>query len=359
MIKIPKGEVNPVLKSTLYVIEHAKSVKINREKIKELAEKWVKGKMEIPSRPAEDILDAADERKILDYLIILDTLNFCFWSPFAKASEDRPSFSEASEGRTIQRGKWKIEYKGKRYDGYFALSLALKRFFEDNPKKANIEYFSRVSFGDFCCILKGKGDLQFLRERWRGVKLVSKVLSLKYNGDSRNFVKSAKNKFSILVPKIYKELPTFDDIAEYGGKKIYLLKRAQILACDICFAIKKENFSANFPGKAGKGIGYFSDLDYLTAMPDYKLPQILFHRGVLSYSYELAGKVNNKVLIPTGSEEEVEIRAATVWSVEYLKEELAVLGRNFHSYELDWILWAESQKEKMKNNYHLTKSIYY
>jgi YHS domain-containing protein len=347
MIKIPKGEVSPVLKSTLYVIERAKSVKINCEKIKELAEKWVKGKMEIPSRPAEDILDTDDERIILDYLIILDTINFCFWSPFAKASEDRPSFSEASEGRAIQKEKWNIEYKGKRYDGYFAMSLALKRFFEKNPEKANIEYFSKISFKDFCYILKGKGDLQFLKERWRGVKLVSKVLSRKYNGDSRKFVKSAKDKFSILVPKIYKELPTFDDIAEYGGKKIYLLKRAQILACDICFAF------------GNKEIGHFVDLDYLTVMPDYKLPQILFHWGVLSYSYELAGKVNNKVLIPVGSEEEVEIRAATVWAVEYLKEELAVLGRNFHSYELDWILWAESQKEKMQNNYHLTKSIYY
>jgi hypothetical protein len=331
-------DINPVRETTLHVVERAKSVKINREEIKELAEKWVAEGVEVPARPAEDILDTKEERRILDYLIILDTLNFCFWS---------------------QKEKWSIEYHGKKHDGYFAMSLALKIFFEENPEKANFKYFSEVPFKDFAAIFKGRGELQFLKERWNGAKAISHVFLEKYGGDSMVFVESAEGRFSVLVPKILEELPTFDDLADYRGRKIYFLKRAQILAADICFAFKKENSSANFSGKAEKGIGYFDDLDYLTAMADYKLPQILQYYRVLEYSSGLEKKIENKILIPAGSEEEIEIRAATIWACEYLKEELEMLGKKFFSFEIDWILWDKSQKVEMKNNYHLTKTIYY
>jgi len=362
-------DVNPVRETTLYVVESAKNVQINRKKIKELAKKWFDRDIKVPARSSEDILDIDDVGKVLDYLILLDTVNFCFWPSYVKAMEWQALSTRASDGRfsfktefsnvCVQKEKWSIEYYGKKYDGYFAMSLALKRFFEENLEKANFKYFSEVPFKDFVAIFKGRGELQFLKERWNGAKAISRVFLEKYGGDSMVFVESAEGKFSILVPKILEELPTFDDLADYRGRKIYFLKRAQILAADICFAFKKENSSANFSGKAEKGIGYFDDLDYLTAMADYKLPQILQYYRVLEYSSGLEKKIENKILISAGSEEEVEIRAATVWAVEYLKEELAALGKNFYSYEIDWILWVESQKEKMKNNYHLTKTIYY
>jgi hypothetical protein len=331
---------NLTRKTTLEVVKQAKSVRINREKILELAKKWAKENIKVPRRPVEDILDTKNERKILDYLIILDTLNFCFWS---------------------QREKWNIKYKGKKYDGYFAMSLCLKKFFEEKPEQAEFKNLAKISYKDFCDIFKGKpachglrhqvlpggGELQFLRKRWPGARSVSRALLKKYNGDSRKFIASAKHKFSILVPKIYKELPTFGDTAKYNGKKVYLLKRAQILAADICFAF------------GNKGIGRFDDLNYLTSMPDYKLPQILRHWGILAYSRELENKIRNRILIHASSKEEVEIRGATVWAVEYLKDELLKFGKKFHAYEIDWILWIKSQEENIKNPYHLTKTIFY
>ncbi len=321
-----KNNFNPVRKTTLGVIKRSTSVQIHHEKIKQIANKWVAEDIEVPARSSEDILNIKDERKILDYLIILDTINFCFWS---------------------QREKWNIRYRGRKYDGYFAMSLSLKRFFEENPEKANFDYFLKVSFRDFCQIFSGRGELQFLKERWNSVRAVSRILLEKYSGDSRKFIAAGRHKFSILVPKIYKELPTFYDVANYEGKKVYLLKRAQILAADICFAF------------GNKRIGRFDDLNYLTAMPDYKLPQILRYWDILTYSRGLENKIKNKILILAGSKEEIEIRAATVWAVEFLKEELAKRGKKLYSYEIDWILWVKSQKEKIKSNYHLTKTIYY
>ena len=321
-----KNNENLVRTTTLKVVERAKKVKINREKIKELAEKWIGKKIVVPPWPKEMHLKTSDDRVMLDYLIILDALNFCSWS-----SEE----------------KWHIIYQGKKYHGYFALSLALAKFFEEKPEKANLIYLSKISFKEFLSIFDGIGKLLFLKKRWQMVRAVSLVIAKKYRGDSRRFIMSGRYKLSVLVPKIYHELPFFDDISIYNSKKVYFLKRAQILGADIYGAFD------------GRGVGYFGDLDYLTTFADQKIPQILNHFGILEYSRKLSEKIRHKKIIKIGSKEEVEIRSAAIWAIEYLKGELKKSGRKLYSFEIDWILWNKIQTEKINNPYHLTKTIYY
>lgn len=319
---------NLVRLTTLKVIKKAKDVKINQEKIRELTKNWLKKGIALPPWPKKFHLQTKNKIAMLDYLIILDSLNFCFWSERKK--------------------RWQIDYGRKKYNGYFALSLNLKKFFEENPKKANLNYFAIISFKEFILILQGGKNLLFLKKRWQIVRVVSQKIFKKY-GSSEKFVSSAKHKFSILISKIYKELPYFVDIGRYGGKKIYFLKRAQILCSDIWGAF------------GGKGIGHFEDLDYLTAFADYKVPQILHQLGILEYSPSLEKKIKNKIIIPAGSKQEVEIRSATIWAVEYLTKELNLLGKNFCPFQVDWILWNKSQSlNKLRiPPYHLTKTIYY
>ncbi len=248
--------------------------------------------------------------------------------------------------RWSKKEKWQIKYKNKKYNGYFALSLALKKFFEENPEKANLKYFSIISFKEFEEILQGGENLLFLEKRWHIARAVSSFLIKKY-GNSENFINSANQKISILVPKIYKEIPFFNDIAYYKNQKIYFLKRAQILGSDIWGAFQ------------GRGIGYFKDLDYFTAFADYKIPQILNHLGILEYSTNLERKIRNKIIIPKNSNYEIEIRSSTIWAIEYLRKRFTELGKKFYSFEIDWILWNKSQKLEMKIPYHLTKTIFY
>lgn len=327
---------NPVKTTTLKVVESATEVKINHEKIEELAREWSVKQTIIPSWPKEMHLETKDEKTMLDYLVILDTLNFCFW----------PSFVKIPGGR-IQKERWSIKYNGRKYNGYFALSLALKEYFEKNPKRLNWNLLSRISFPDFLKILKGGKNLMLLKKRWRMLRAVASVLAQKYDGDAASFFSSADGATPKLVEKIYKELPFFDDTAAYRGRKVYFLKRAQILAVDLYAAL------------GGKGLGRLDNLDYFTAFADYKLPQILRHWGILEYSSKLANKIDSGISIAAGSKEEIEIRSATIWAVEYLKEELEKLGKKLYSFEIDWILWNKSQEEKIDIPYHLTKTIYY
>ena len=323
---------NPVRTSTLYVVENAKEVKINKEAVKKIAKEWAKEEIPESQWPKEMHLETDDEQALLTYLIILDSVNFCFWS---------------------ERERWRITYNGKKYDGYFALSLALKKFFEENPQKGTFEYLAEISYEEYLEILQGGENLLFLKERWENIQDVSQAMVREHNGDVRTFVSEAEKKCELLVKKIA-ELPSFDDDAIYNGQKVYFWKRAQILAADIWGAFD------------GKGMGELQDRNWLTVFADYKIPQILSHVGILEYSDRLKKKIEDKEKLQQGEKEEVEIRAATIWaaenlknemSSEYLKDKMGSKGKGLPAFELDWFLWNKAQG--IQAPYHFTRTIHY
>lgn len=306
---------NPVREKSFEIIKKAKDVNINQGKINEAAEEWLEKGVIVPKWPQNFHF------KSLDYLIILDSINFCFWPT-------RIATRSVADGPKNKK-RWEISYNGKKYNGYFALSLVLKDFFGKNPEKANLNYFFNISYKEFVSILQGGNNLQFLKKRFQIIKDVSSEIIKRY-GSAEKMIKSANNRIFNLV-EIIEDLPYFNDP---------FLKRVQILACDIY----------------GSGLAKFDDLDYLTAFADYKVPQILNYLGILEYSRKLDGKINNQILISSGSAQESEIRAATIAAVEYLRK---ALNNKFYSFEIDWILWNEAQFSKINKPYHLTRTIYY
>ncbi len=316
---------NPVRRTTKWVVERSTHVRINRAAVERLAEEWVQQGVRVPAWPRSMHLETPDARQLLTYLFVLDSLNFCFWS---------------------NSEKWKISYHGKSYDGYFALSLSLRKFFEQQPQRATFQYFADMPNAAFCRMLAGPGRLLFMRQRWDILRSVSRVFVKRFQDDPRKFIAQAHQKISVLVPMIA-QLPFFNDVAKYRGRRIALWKRAQILAGDVYGAFQ------------GRGFGRFLDLDYLTAFPDYKLPQILHHLGLLEYSKPLEVKLRNRREIRAGSQAEIEIRSATVWAVEWLLAALQKRGRQFSAFEIDWILWNQSQRLPLPGPYHRTRTLFY
>ncbi len=312
--------------TTFEVVRRAKHVKINRRQIKDLAGRWSDGVAIDKLRwPVAMHYTSDDPKKLLDYVVLLDALNFCFWP-------------------RGNRERWNVSYHGRRYGGYFAWALSLAKFFEHNSD-AGLGCFENITFSEFKNIFHGQGDILFLKKRWQIARQVTREIRIKY-GNAQNMVLSCGNKFSFLVPKIA-TLPFFNDVAAYGGKKVYIWKRAQILALDIWGAFQ------------GRGLGKFRDLGYVTAFADYRLPQILHEYGILEYSSVLEEKISKKKLIKSRSSYEVEIRAATVWAVEYLARALRDNGVPVHIFQVDWFLWETSRKIKMKTPHHLTKTVFY
>ena len=110
----------------------------------------------------------------------------------------------------------------------------------------------------------------------------------------------------------------------------------------------------------GKDYGNLKNLDKITACADYKLPMVLRKLGILEYSKELSEKVDKKIEIVKNSEEEVEIRANTIWAVEFIKQELKKKNSGINSIHINDHLWLLGQIKSPKDKpYHLTRTIFY
>ncbi len=267
--------------------------------------------------------------KTVFYLLVLDTLNFCFW-PAPEAI------------------KWEIEYKSRKLSGYYALAISLKRALESGIPIERAEFLAELSLDGLKEILGGRGELQLLEQRVQNLNELGRALLEEYHGKASELVESAGESAIALVRILYRRLSSFRDVAKYRGHQVPFYKRAQILAADLYGAFQ------------GRKWGQFTDMDKLTAFADYKLPQVLRHLGILRYAPELAKKIDQQILIEAGSPEEAEIRANTIWAVELIRQELEEVEKSLKAFEIDWILWNLGQDEAFKEKpYHRTVTIFY
>ncbi len=298
-----------VLESTRYVVENARLVSIVPARVADFCQHLRRsGAQRVRWEPDHHFNDGSP--RTLSYLLVLDSINFCFWGDQA----------------------WEVEVKGKTLSGYWALAAALTRAVEEDIPLLDTEFLSRLDEPQLAQILRGRGQIPLFLERLHILREVGRGLTKHYGGHFVQAVEQAKGSGVALALAVIDSFPSFRDTAYYQGREVRLHKRAQILVADIygCFG--------------GQGWGAFSDLDLLTCFADYKLPQVLRYLGILKYAPELAQRVDSKLPLDPGTPEEVEIRAATIWAVEYLRECLADAGTPWQSFELDWLLWQEGQK---------------
>ncbi|CAM9442617.1 unnamed protein product [Chrysoparadoxa australica] len=159
-----------------------------------------------------------------------------------------------------------------------------------------------------------------------------------FDGLAINMVEQCNHSAARLVELLVSFLPGFRDEATYKGRKVYFYKRAQILVSDLWAA---------YGQRSGDQLFGFFDLHQLTMFADYRVPQVLVQAGILVYSEALKAKVLARELLEAGSEEEVEIRAATIRAVECLRDRLRENhSQSLLSIEIDWLLWHEGEEHK-------------
>ncbi len=317
-----------VLETTRRVVEKAAFVHINREAVESLCDKWASESPELPAWNEEIHWNDGTWRTV-NYLLLLDALNFCFWP---------------DEGQE----PWCIEYKGRKLNGYNALAASLRRAIEEGVPLYDAGYLVEIEEKEFARVFRGKGMIPLFRRRLEHTREIGMILRRYWEGKFSNAVEHAGGSAVALVSLVERNFPSFADYALYRGGGVRFLKRAQILVVDLAGTFQQE------------GWGKFHDLHKLTAFADYKIPQVLRALGVLSYVPDLADVVDSCVRIPAGDPREVEIRAAMVWAVEYLRRGMAERRKVYKSYEIDWLLWNLGQKELAgMKPYHRTRTIFY
>jgi hypothetical protein len=263
------------------------------------------------------------------WLFVLDTLNHCFWPE-------------------VGSPPWEIRYGDKVLSGYWALAASLKRAMEEDVPIHQATTLAMCDRKTLSRIFRGNGEIPLLDERLVNLRQAGGVLLDRFQGSFIHVLEEAKGSALELVCLVTEQFPSFNDIATYRGEKVYFLKRSQLLVHDLWCTFSGDSW------------GSFTDLDHLTAFADYKLPQVLRHLGIIRYEPELAARINRLEYIMSGSPEEVEIRAATIWAVEILRRELMRRGQRVTSPQLDNWLWNLGQEDAYRSlPYHRTRSIFY
>ena len=291
---------------------------------------------------------AQRKERVALYLLALDAINFCFW-PLPSSDE---SIASAETKTNL------LEYDH--------LSIAMKKMAEADHGKSDAEYvFSPQNLASMDASKMAslfdshldptKYPLPNIPKRAMLWKELGQVLLEKFDGSATALLAASQQNAPKLVELMAASFPGFRDEvylpASQGQQRIVFLKRAQIFVGDINAALQ-----LNLEG-----------MDKLTTFADYRVPQILRHKGVLEYLPSLARKVDEEQEIEKGSYDEISIRASTVVAVEEL---VKVLNQNpnsnnespFTDVTVDWYLWQVgermNQEGKMKP-FHRVRTHFY
>ncbi len=305
------------------VTRRARHVRIDGEALEELSGVLAR------ERPAQPSLDPgqrglASEASTIAFVVTLNAINFgSGWFPHLR--------------------------KRRGLSGYLTIAGALRERFEREGPWTAAE-LERISAED-CARLFGQtleppvSELMALFAQ--ALRDLGAFLAREHRGRFAGPIEEAGGSAEQLV-RILARMPLYRDVARYEGFEVPFYKRAQITCSDLAEALR------------GRGLGRFSDLDELTLFADNLVPHVLRCLGVLVYSPDLAKRIDAEELIPSGSAEEVEIRAAALHAVERLAGSCARRGFQAKPRRLDHLLWSRGQSARVKARpRHRTRCPYY
>lgn len=159
------------------------------------------------------------------YLLVVDTLNFCFWP------------DAAAGGAELQ---------------YADLAGGVKRAVLRDPTCISAPALAAITEEGVQRLVGWRRPLPLAAERARLLREAGAALVAGYGGSAAALVRAAGGSAVQLVRLLTTDMPGFRDQAVYAGRQVFFYKRAQIFAGDLYGAF------------GGQGLGAFRDVAQLT-----------------------------------------------------------------------------------------------
>ena len=311
-----------IYKTVEPVVAHQKLVTINHAKVDEFA----------ASLSAKDLVFLeqskhffrqilkyiSDKNEVARFLFVFNAVCFCFW---AKTKEEKWNYY--SKIRHLQ------------LDGSEGLMFCFLEAYRNGKLQLDGEFLSTLTVDDFVAIV-GDRRLPLLERRVEILQDIGRVLVEDFSGDVVNFL-SKYSTTEELISDLVAWFPSYMDASVYENKQVLFLKRAQLFVHTLTNCL---------------GSKYRLDTTQLTVFADYKLPQMLVHLGLFSYSDALAEQIANREEVAKDSVAEIAIRACTIHCCRLIREKTKL---HLSDSDIGDILWHMSQK-KHENPYHLTRT---
>ncbi|MFA6460908.1 MAG: queuosine salvage family protein [Candidatus Woesearchaeota archaeon] len=298
------------LENINFVINNATQVKISADKIKRFADSiqidslhhW----LEIyPQLNPKDVL--------LGRMFVQDAISFCYWGD----------------------PKWGVSHNNQRSEGALALIVSLGRAIEEGYPIYDPTYLKELSRPELEQILRGNVEIPLLDQRLEILRSLGEITCNGFGSDFVNLIKVSNYDTSNLVNILVKEFPFFRDESFYKGRLIKFNKRAQLLASDV------HNCYHSLSG-----------MEELSACADYRLPQVFYRQGIFEYSPLLEQKILSPTEITAGSEEEVEIRASTIYVINKITEFVREHFPSVTSMQVNDYVWLYRRENYPNDEIH-------
>ena len=324
-----------ILDTVAPVIPHLRHVAIDGTGLREVCARVDSTTLPLPTWDDDVFIIQPPEARAAQ-ILLFNTVNFSYWgSP-----------------------KWTIDFRGQPQDGAWGMLGSIARAVQDESFPLfDGAYLANIPETDARHVLRGNVEIPMFQERLEILHEVGQVLVEQFGGTFDNLIHAAENDAVALVRLLVTRFPSFNDVTTYDlppeagrAEKITVAfyKRAQLAT-----AMLYEAFG-------GKGPGDLRRVEELTVFADYKLPQVLRRLGILHYAPHLGERIDRLEPLQASSREEIEIRAATVWAGELMRQTLTTRLPWVTTLHIDYWLWREGQIQGPGiKPYHRTRSIYY
>ncbi|MFP4635814.1 MAG: queuosine salvage family protein [Nitriliruptoraceae bacterium] len=320
----------PVLRSVAPVVESAQHVEVSTERIGSVASWLAYEELPFPRNLSTAPYDRdADPQRAIDLIMLVSCLNFAF-TDFATGER----FIVERDGESL------VDTDG--------MSACIHEALGAGVPLLDGDYLRTVTRDELDRIFTGSITMPMLDERVQILNEVGQTLVDRYDGRFHRFVADCMPAMYAdgdgLLERLVTEFPRFDDVSDHHGHTVRFYKLAQLALWSL----------------HGARLVSIADLDRMTAFADYIVPVALRVMGILRYTPELARAVDQRQLIERDSDEEIEIRAATLYATALLTDEVnrrRPAGLQVVIPQLDFRLWKAYHATFL--DHHLTRTIYY
>ena len=322
----------PVLVSVQPVVKAAELVRVNHEKISEVAN-WMAYE-EFAKPDGSMLFDFGNDPDVLmDFTLVVNTMNF--------------AFTDFSTGV-----KFETDYMGKRWCDSEAMLACLHRAINAGIPFFSGEYLAKVTRKDLESVFAGTIEMPMLDERVVLFNEVGRVLVEKYQGRYSKFVRSCAPRLYAngdgLLERLTTEFPRFRDVSSYQGSDVHIYKLAQLGIWGMHLALSP------------RGAWKLEDADKLTAFADYIVPVGLRVMGIFEYAPALEQQINDLVEVKRDSNAEIELRASSIYVIAKLTEEINKRRPGMDPLlqpQVDFRFWKTYHATHWPH--HLTKTVMY
>ena len=324
----------PILQSVLPVVERPQHVSTNEETVISVSRWMAYEHFSIPNDTGTGPFNMGNDPDLLmDINLFVGALNFAF-----------TDFDSSV--------KFSCDYQGQTWSDSEGMFARIHEAINAGTDLTSGEFLATVTRQDLARIFAGNIELPMLDERVQILNEVGATLVDRYDGAFHNFVRSCAPAMYAsgdgLMERLVIEFPRFNDVSDYHGHEVQFHKLPQLALWSMHRAMHRS------------GDWALTDLDDMTAFADYIVPVALRLMGMIEYTPQLEERIVAGEMIERDSDEEIEIRAHTLYATALLTDainEIRPVDKQVVVPQIDFRLWNAYHATFWPH--HLTRTVMY